>query len=106
MQAVWAISITMKQELIPTHTFQLIDEILAQQSINLLSLNPKKTLITSFAELENLITEENSEIQFLITLQETIESIVRTQLQNFPENIFWDFDFLVSSMLRQALIAD
>jgi hypothetical protein len=27
-------------------------------------------------------------------------------LQNFPENIFWDFDFLVSSMLRQALIAD
>lgn len=106
MQAVWAISITMKQELIPTHTLQFIDEILAQKSINLLSLNPKKTLITSFAELGNLIAEENTEIQFLITLEETIESIVLTQLQNFPENIFWDFDFMVSSMLRQALIAD
>ncbi|MEH2200638.1 hypothetical protein [Nostoc sp.] len=96
----------MKQELTPTHTFQYIDEILAQQSINLLSLNPQKTLVTNFAELENLIVQESSDIQIIITLQETLESIVRTQLQNFPENIFWDFDFMVSSMLRQALIAD
>ncbi|AVH64952.1 hypothetical protein CDG77_13320 [Nostoc sp. 'Peltigera membranacea cyanobiont' 213] len=96
----------MKQELTPTHTFQYIDEILAQQSIHLLSLNPQKTLSTSFAELENLIVEESSDIQILTTLRETLESIVRAQLQNFPENIFWDFDFMVSSMLRQALIAD
>ena len=96
----------MKQELTPTHTFQSIDEILAQQSINLLSLNPQKTFITSFAELGNLITEQKTDIELLITLQETLESIVRTQLQNFPENIFWDFDFLVNSMLRQALVAD
>jgi hypothetical protein len=96
----------MKQEVTPTPTFQLIDKILAQESINLLSLNPQKTLITSFAELGNLITEQNIDIKLLTTLQETLESIVRTQLQNFPENIFWDFDFLVSSMLRQALIAD
>ncbi|MEH2113438.1 hypothetical protein [Nostoc sp.] len=96
----------MKQELTPTHNFQFIDEILAQQSVNLLSLSPEKTLITSFAELGNLITEQNTDIKIIITLQETLEIIVRTQLQNFPENIFWDFDFLVSSMLRQALAAD
>ncbi|MEH2137832.1 hypothetical protein [Nostoc sp.] len=96
----------MKQELTPTHTFQYIDEILAQQSIQLLSLNPQKKLVTNFAELENLIVEKSSNIQILTTLQETLESIVRTQLQNFPENIFWDLDFMVSSMLRQALIAD
>jgi hypothetical protein len=96
----------MKQELIPTHTFPFIDEILAQQSVKLLSLNPQKTLITSFAELGNLIGEQNTDIQIITTLQETLESIVCSQLQNFPENIFWDFDFLVSSMLRQALIAD
>jgi hypothetical protein len=96
----------MKQELTPTHTFQYIDEILAQQSINLLSLNPQKTLITSFAELGNLIVEQNTDSQIFLSLQRTLESIVRTQLQNFPENIFWDFDFLVSSMLRQALVAD
>ncbi|MEA5603846.1 hypothetical protein [Nostoc sp. UHCC 0252] len=96
----------MKQKLTPTHTFQYIDEILAQQSINLLSLNPHKQIITSFAELENLIVKESTDIQIITTLQETLESIVRTQLRNFPENIFWDFDFMVSSMLRQALIAD
>ncbi|MEH2273390.1 MAG: hypothetical protein V7K40_00805 [Nostoc sp.] len=96
----------MKQKLTPTHTFQFIDEILAQQSVNMLSLNPQKRLITSFAELGNFITEQNTDIEFITTLQETLESIVRTQLQNFPENIFWDFDFLVSSMLRQALVAD
>ncbi|MHC5833485.1 MAG: hypothetical protein ACYT04_000000100210, partial [Nostoc sp.] len=77
-----------------------------QQSVNLLSLNPHKTLITSFTELGNLITEQNTDIKLLTTLQETLECIVYTQLQNFPENIFWDFDFLVSSILRQALVAD
>ncbi|MFN6530109.1 hypothetical protein [Nostoc sp. ChiSLP03a] len=96
----------MKQELTPTNTFQVIDEMLAQQSVKLLSLSPKKTLITSFAELGNSITKQNTDIQIITTIQETLESIVRTQLQNFPENIFWDFDFLVSSMLRQALNAD
>ncbi|MEH2052628.1 hypothetical protein [Nostoc sp.] len=96
----------MKQKLTPTHNFKFIDEILTQQSVNLLSLSPEKTLITSFAELGNLITEQKTDIKIIITLQETLEIIVRTQLQNFPENIFWDFDFLVSSMLRQALTAD
>ncbi|MEH1851894.1 MAG: hypothetical protein V7L11_09455 [Nostoc sp.] len=96
----------MKQKLTPTHNFKFIDEVLAQQSVNLLSLSPEKTLITSFAELGDLITEQSTDIQIIITIQQTLESIVRTQLQNFPENIFWDFDFLVSSMLRQALTAD
>ncbi|MEH1770248.1 hypothetical protein [Nostoc sp.] len=96
----------MKQKLTQTHNFKFIDEVLAQQSVNLLSLSPEKTLITSFAELGDLIAEQNTDIQIIITIQQTLESIVRTQLQNFPENIFWDFDFLVSSMLRQALTAD
>ncbi|MEH2010465.1 hypothetical protein [Nostoc sp.] len=96
----------MKQELTPTHTFEFIDEIFAQQSVRMLSLNPQKRLITSFAELGNFIIEQNTDIEFITTLEETLESIVYTQLQNFPENIFWDFDFLVSSMLRQAVVAD
>ncbi|MEH2179481.1 hypothetical protein [Nostoc sp.] len=96
----------MKQDLKPNHTFQFIDKILAQQSVNLLSLNPQKTLITSFAELGSVIAEKNDNIQIIATIQETLESIVYAQLQNFPENIFWDFDFMVSSMLRQALVAE
>ncbi|MBW4557014.1 MAG: hypothetical protein KME59_13900 [Trichormus sp. ATA11-4-KO1] len=96
----------MKHNLTPNNLFPCLDEILAQQSINPLTLNPQKSLITSFAELENLITASTTDIQFLMALQKTLERILRAQLQNFPENIFWDFDFMVSSMLRQALVAD
>jgi hypothetical protein len=96
----------MKQDLTSTNPFQFIDEILARQSVNLLSLNPQKTLITSFADLGYLSAEKNIDTQLLITLQSTLEDIVHAQLQSFPENIFWDFDFMVNSMLRQALVAD
>ncbi len=96
----------MKQNLAPTQAFPYLDEILAQQSINLLSLNPKKSLITSFAKLENLIAAQTTDKQLISHLQSTLKVILYAQLQNFPENIFWDFDFMVSSMLRQALVAN
>ncbi|MEA5503312.1 hypothetical protein VB735_09365 [Halotia wernerae UHCC 0503] len=96
----------MKQNLAPTQAFPFLDEILAQQSISLLSLNPKKTLITSFAELENLVAAQTTDMQLISHLQSTLEVILDAQLQNFPENIFWDFDFMVSSILRQALVAN
>ncbi|MBW4615506.1 MAG: hypothetical protein KME21_19970 [Desmonostoc vinosum HA7617-LM4] len=96
----------MKQDLSLAHSFCFLDEKLAQQSINPLSLNPQKTLITSFAELGNLIAETTTDVQLITTVRDTLESIVNAQLQNFPENIFWDFDFMVSSMLKQAITAD
>lgn len=96
----------MKQDLTPTNSFQTIDEILAQQSVNLLSLNPQKTRITSFAELGYLTAQKSTNTQILTTFRDTLEDIVHAQLQSFPENIFWDFDFMVNSMLRQALVAD
>lgn len=96
----------MKQNLTPTHPFRVLDEILAQQAINLLSLNPHKPVITSFAELGSLITEQNCDIQLINSLRDTLERLLYALLHNFPENIFWDFDFLVNSMFRQALLAD
>ncbi|MBW4611424.1 MAG: hypothetical protein KME22_30595 [Hassallia sp. WJT32-NPBG1] len=96
----------MKQNLTPIHSFSILDEIIAQQSINQFSLNPQKILATSFAELGTLIAEKTSEIQLITCLHNTLEQIIFAELDNFPENIFWDFDFLVSSMLNQALVAD
>jgi hypothetical protein len=93
----------MKQHIAPTHNFQLLDEILAQASVNLFTLNPHKKSITSFVELGNLITKETRDSQIITTLIHTLEIIVCAQLRNFPENIFWDFDFMVSGVLRQAL---
>ncbi|MBW4684119.1 MAG: hypothetical protein KME40_03270 [Komarekiella atlantica HA4396-MV6] len=96
----------MKQDLTPTNSFRFIDEILAQKSVNLLSLNPQKTVITSFAELGYLTAQKSTNTQILTTFRDTLEDIVHAQLQSFPENIFWDFDFMVHSMLSQALVAD
>lgn len=96
----------MKDDLKPNPIFPYLDEILTAHSINALSLNPHKKSITSFAELENLITTMTTDKEFIFALGETLEQIVYAQVQNFPENIFWDFDFLVSSMVKQALVAD
>ena len=88
------------------HLFQSLDEILAQHSVNPLTLNPHKTLITSFVELENLITAITTDQEIIVALRDSLELIIYAQVQNFPENIFWDFDFMVGSMVRQALVAD
>jgi hypothetical protein len=96
----------MKHDVKPNHHFQCLDQILKAQSINPLTLNPHKTLITSFVELEKLITAITTDPEFILALRDTLELIIYAQVRNFPENIFWDFDFLVSSMVRQALVAD
>lgn len=96
----------MKQNLTHIPSFSIFDEIIAQQSINQLSLNPQKILATSFAELGDLIVEKSTDIQVITSLHNTLEQIIFAELHNFPENIFWDFDLLVSSMLNQALVAD
>lgn len=96
----------MKHDAKPNHHFQCLDEILKAQSINPLTLNPDKTLITSFVELEKLIITITRDEEFILALRNTLELIIYAQVRNFPENIFWDFDFLVSSMVRQALVTD
>ncbi|MCC5639674.1 hypothetical protein LC593_28385 [Nostoc sp. CHAB 5844] len=94
----------MKLDLSYTYNFQILDEFLSQQSINFLSLNPQKQLITSFRELGNLIAEETTDIKLISNLENTLERILDAQLENFPTNIFWDCDFMVSSVLRQAVV--
>ncbi|MBE9207465.1 hypothetical protein IQ244_13215 [Nostoc sp. LEGE 06077] len=93
----------MKQDIPFTYNFQIIDEFLLQNVLKPLSLNPQKQLITSFAELESLIVEETTDIRLISNLQNTLELILNAQLENFPGNIFWDCDFMVSSILRQAV---
>lgn len=96
----------MNHDLKGNHPFQCLDEILAQQCVNPLTLNPHKTFITSFVELEKLIMSMTTDEKFILALRDTLKLILEAQLHNFPENIFWDFDFIVSSMVRQALVAD
>ncbi len=87
-------------------SFEYLDEILKQNNVKPLSLNPDKNLSTSFAELGDLIVRTNDDFQFIEIFRSTLEGILQSVLDNFPENIFWDSDFLVGSMLRQALVAE
>lgn len=95
----------MQQYIAPDNSFQLIDELLNQRHIERLSLNSSKVVSTSFVEIEAIIREKISDIELINQLHSALENIVKAQLKNFPENIFWDFDFIVSSMLQQALDA-
>jgi hypothetical protein len=91
---------------ITNHSFQGLDELLKQHNIKPLSLNPHRTLSTSFSALGNLIVQTTDDLQFIKVFRETLAAILQSILRNFPENIFWDFDYLVISMLRQALVAE
>lgn len=96
----------MKPNFTPNSSFQVLDEILAQQIAKPLSLNPNKSLITSFTELEANIIQQSSDVVLITAIRDTLIKILNASLYNFPENIFWDFDFIVSSMLKQALSAE
>jgi hypothetical protein len=96
----------MQQNLISTHDFGLFDQMIAQQGIRPLSLNPRKNLITSFEDIGGLIAERTDDAQIIQCLYNTVERILHAQLVNFPENIFWDFDLMICNMLEQAIIAD
>ncbi|MDY6901925.1 MAG: hypothetical protein SWZ49_28210 [Cyanobacteriota bacterium] len=96
----------MKLNFTPSSSFQVLDEILAQHIVKPLSLNPNQSIITSFTELEVKLFQQVSDIQIIAIIRDNLEKILNALLHNFPENIFWDFDFVVSCMLRQALLAD
>lgn len=90
----------------PNNNFRMLDEILAQHGIIPLSLNPHKNFATSFVELGSLATEITRDTIVIKATSNSLKNIVYAQLVNFPENIFWDFDFLVRSILTQALSAN
>ena len=91
---------------ITDRSFECLDEMLKQYSIEPLSLNPHKILSTSFADLENMIVQIIDDPLLINIFKDTLKNILKSILNNFPENIFWDFDFLVISMLKQALAAE
>ncbi|MCJ8280468.1 MAG: hypothetical protein MJK14_11335 [Rivularia sp. ALOHA_DT_140] len=96
----------MKLNFTPNYSFQVLDETLTQQIVKPLSLNPNQSLITSFTELEVKVVQQVSDVKLIIIFRDNLHKILNALLHNFPENIFWDFDFIVSCMLSQALSAD
>jgi hypothetical protein len=103
--ALLLIFIYMEKNNLSNHPFRVLDEIRAQHTTNPLSLNPHKSCATSFVALGNLIAEKTCDPQLINSLIETLKRMLYSMLHNFPDNIFWDLDFFVNSMLKQALVA-
>ncbi|MBV6621486.1 MAG: hypothetical protein KI793_00795 [Rivularia sp. (in: Bacteria)] len=89
----------------PHSSFQVLDDILARQVVKPFSLNPNKLFITSFAELEGMVVRQVSDSYLITIIYDTLHKVLDALLHNFPENIFWDFDFIVHSLVKLALSA-
>ncbi|WP_414623296.1 hypothetical protein [Calothrix sp. CCY 0018] len=96
----------MKLNFTPSNSFQVLDQILVQQVAKPSSLNPNQSLITSFTQLGVKVVQQVPDVYLMTIFRDTLQRILESSLHNFPENIFWDFDFIVSSMLKQALSSD
>lgn len=94
-----------KQHLISSHSFEILDKIIIEHGITPLSLNPRKNVATSFRDIGTIVAERTDNTQLVECLFNTIKAILSAQLKNFPENLFWDYDFMIHSMLEQALSA-
>lgn len=82
-------------------TLRGADAELAASGVIRRSLCPERRLATSLLDLGVRLRSEvpcGCEEAFASGLG----SIANAELRNFPENIFWDFDFTASSLLREA----
>ncbi|MFK7828059.1 MAG: hypothetical protein AB8G05_28175 [Oligoflexales bacterium] len=70
------------------------DDRLRLHQANPLSLDPNKDTITPFVKLGKDHIHSNLETEFLKAAIAGFCSIVDSQIYHFPENIFWDFDYL------------
>ena len=87
-------------------SFRDVDDLFAAHEVESLSLCPGRTYATRFAELERSAVRPQLTPDLAAHLAPVLEGMVRSMLEHFPENIFWDFDFFVAGVVRQTLVEE
>jgi len=82
-------------------TLAEIDERIAQTAHGRLSLNPRRSTASRLNDLVVGLTSP-SETPHLAA---AATAVAEAQLRSFPDNLFWDFDFFMASIHRNALAA-
>ncbi|MDF3818532.1 hypothetical protein P3G55_01395 [Leptospira sp. 96542] len=82
------------------NSFQKIENYLNEKEIERQSLNPNDTKLSDFNLIEISLSELQLNIEELDVLSDSIFSIVKAVVYHFPENIFWDFNFLVRQLAQ------
>jgi len=78
-----------------------VDHILRRHVPRPLSLCPGRKEITSFVSLGQQLTDESKPRNFYIDAAEGLKVIVAAQINNFPDNIFWDYDYFCAVLFSQ-----
>lgn len=82
-----------------------IDFLFQEQQIKRYSLSPKKTIATNFRDLGIRLLTIATDKSFLIEFCSSFYKINKAQLDHFPQNIFWDTDYLFFSAFKEISIA-
>lgn len=72
-----------------------------QSRLGALSLDPDRLLASSLTDLVSSLANA----QQLPHLSAAASAVAEAQLRSFPENLFWDFDFYLASIHRDASAA-
>lgn len=83
--------------------FLAIDAQIKKSAICYLSVAPDRDVPTSFKALGEQVAGFVSEEKRLREIAFHLREIVAAVLRNFPENIFWDFDYLTSVLVASSL---
>ena len=78
-----------------------LDASIQQRPTGALTLDPSRSTASSLADLVFGLADPSQ----LPHLTAAASSVAEAQLQSFPENIFWDFDFYLASIHRDAVTA-
>lgn len=72
-----------------------------QSRFGALSLDPNRAIASPPTELVSSLADPEQ----LLHLVAAASAVAEAQLQSFPENVFWDFDFYLASIHRDACAA-
>lgn len=78
-----------------------IEDRIQRSRFGALSLDPARATASSPTELVSALADSRQ----LPQLASAASAVAEAQLRSFPENLFWDFDFYLASIHRDALAA-
>jgi hypothetical protein len=80
-----------------------IDFLFDQAGIIPRSLNPRQKLASSFASMSSALATLDLTKAELDLVNRFFKTTIRLFIKNFPENIFWDFDYFVFQIVQSGL---
>ena len=79
-----------------------VDERLLSSGIRRLSLDDGRDQARGMRELGQCLLHQDRDAQLALPFAVMLRNLTEAQLTHFPENLFWDLDFLASSALDNA----